>query len=108
MFVPGGSAKITYNPRESLKLEERVRDYLDERHKILSLSGPTKSGKTVLLKTVVPEAIWISGGSIGTVAEFWEALTDQLGGFTQVGEEQAEESGMARQREGGATGGIRA
>jgi len=42
VFVPGGLPSITYNPRDSLKLEERVRDYLDERHKILSISGPTK------------------------------------------------------------------
>jgi integrase len=41
VFVPGGLPKITYNPRKDLKLEQRVRDYLDERHKILSLSGPT-------------------------------------------------------------------
>jgi hypothetical protein len=33
-----------------------LRDYLDERFKVLSLSGPTKSGKTVLVRRVAPDA----------------------------------------------------
>ena len=77
VFVPGGLPSVTYNPRADLGLEEQVRDYVDERHKILSLSGPTKSGKTVLLKTVIPKAIWVSGGSIDTADSFWGAVTDK-------------------------------
>lgn len=87
VFVPGGLPSVTYNPRESLHLEERVRDYLDERHKILSLSGPTKSGKTVLLRRVVTSGIWVSGGSVTTATEFWEAVIDRMGLYT---DEEAE------------------
>jgi hypothetical protein len=69
-----------------LQLEERVRDYLSERHKILSLSGPTKCGKTVLLKSVLSssstEAIWISGGDIASIDSFWNGLADMLGIYT--------------------------
>jgi predicted RNA-binding protein len=43
VFVPGGFPEVTYVPRDELQLEERVRDYLVERFKVLSLSGPTKS-----------------------------------------------------------------
>jgi CBS domain-containing protein len=89
VFVPGGLPRVTYNPREALQLEQRVRDYLDERHKLLSLSGPTKSGKTVLLRTVLPPAVWISGGSIETSNDFWGSLVDGLGVPTG---EQAETS----------------
>jgi hypothetical protein len=80
VFVPGGQPTITYVPRSSLGLEEHVRDYLAERHRILSLSGPTKSGKTVLLKSIlagVPH-VWISGGEITTLDRFWERLADEL------------------------------
>jgi CBS domain-containing protein len=59
-----------------------VRDYLDTRHKMLSLSGPTKSGKTVLLKTVLPPATWVSGGSVKTGDDFWEAVVDRQGLYT--------------------------
>lgn len=79
VFVPGGRPTITYVPRTDLELEERVTDYLDERHKVLSVSGPTKTGKTVLLKSAVPPtAIWMSGGAIETVDDYWQSLADAL------------------------------
>ncbi len=83
--MPGGQPTITYYPRDSLGLEEKVRDYLDERHKILSVSGPTKCGKTVLLKAVLKQQspLWLSGGDIHSVDEFWELVADRLGVFLQ-------------------------
>jgi hypothetical protein len=82
VFVPGGMPTFTYNPRNDLHLEERVLDYLDERHRILSLSGPTKSGKTVLLKSVIEQPVWISGGELSALEDFHAALADRLGVFT--------------------------
>jgi hypothetical protein len=81
VFVPGGMPTITYNPRASLQLEQRVLDYLDERHRILSLSGPTKSGKTVLLRSVIQEPLWIAGGDIRSLEDFHNAVSDKLGIF---------------------------
>jgi len=78
VFVAGGLPTVTYNPRADLRLEDRLRDYLDERHKILSVSGPTKSGKTVLLRSVIKEGIWLAGGEIGTVSDFWGTVGDKL------------------------------
>lgn len=92
VFVPGGSPTITYNPRSDLQLEAAVQEYLMERHKILSVSGPTKSGKTVLLRNTVPDAIKLTGGSIHTLDDFWEATSDQLQLYpseTRVDEETA-------------------
>ncbi|PJJ58232.1 ABC-type Mn2+/Zn2+ transport system ATPase subunit [Mumia flava] len=76
--MPGGRPTITYNPREDLNLESQVRRYLADRHTILSVSGPTKTGKTVLLKSLVPDAIWLSGGGISSADEFWQAVGDLL------------------------------
>ncbi len=69
---------ITYDSRADLHLEERLRDYLDERHRILSLSGPTKSGETVLLSSVLVDPIWLSGGEIRSLDEFWFGVADRL------------------------------
>ncbi|MEW2314282.1 hypothetical protein [Streptomyces bauhiniae] len=86
VFVVGGLPTITYNPRATLNLEEELQDYLDEGHRVLSVSGPTKTGKTVLVRSVMPEsdAIWLSGGSIKSVDDFWETIADKLGLFTGV------------------------
>ncbi len=78
VFVAGGLPTVTYNPRAGLRLEDRLRDYLDERHKILSVSGPTKSGKTVLLRSVIKDGVWLAGGEIGTVPDFWGTVGDKL------------------------------
>jgi hypothetical protein len=88
VFVPGGFPRITYVPRDELKLEAQVQDYLDERHKVLSLSGPTKSGKTVLVRKIAPDAIWVSGGDITGSSEFWRTLVDRLDGWIEVAKQR--------------------
>ncbi|MEK6312652.1 MAG: AAA family ATPase, partial [Curtobacterium sp.] len=66
-----------------LSLEEDLTDWLDGRQKpLLSVSGPTKSGKTVLIRKLVQDPISLSGGAIDTAMEFWEAICDELEVFT--------------------------
>lgn len=103
VFVPGGLPTVTYNPRDELGLEEKVRDYLDERHRILSLSGPTKSGKTVLLRSIVSDAIWVSGGSVTTAMQLWHAIADklQLPSEVETTEGQQEVAGRSTSGEAG-------
>jgi hypothetical protein len=80
VFVAGGLPAVTYNPRAQLGLEERVKDYLDERHRVLSVSGPTKTGKTVLVKKVMEgtDSIWLTGGDIKSMDDLWSAVADDL------------------------------
>jgi hypothetical protein len=81
VFVPGGQPVVTYIAREDLQLEEQVTDYIDERHRFLSLAGPTKAGKTVLVRRVIPNAIWLHGGNIRSLDGFWESIVDKLAAF---------------------------
>jgi hypothetical protein len=87
VFVVGGLPNVTYVPRDELSLEAQLSDYLSERYRLLSLTGPTKCGKTVLVKRVVPDAVWISGGNVTSADVFWQLLADSLGGY---GEEERE------------------
>ena len=52
VFVAGGQPSLTYveraAPEASQSLEERMRNCLDTGFKPLTVTGPTKSGKTVL------------------------------------------------------------
>lgn len=81
VFIAGGQPNITYNPRKKHKLEEQLKDYLDTGFKLLSVTGPTKSGKTVLCRKVIPlkKGIWIAGGQIQSEVDFWAFVLEKLG-----------------------------
>jgi hypothetical protein len=82
---------ITYHERAGLRLEERLSDYLEERHKILSVSGQTKSGKTVLLKNRVANGIWVQGGNVKSDSDVWDQVCDILDLATELETTDAQE-----------------
>lgn len=88
VFVVGAQPDLTYNPRDGRQLEQELDQYLDQSDgQALSVYGPTKSGKTVLVKRkLVPEdqAVWIPGASVKTVDDLWYRIADELGLATQV------------------------
>ncbi|MDP1991780.1 MAG: hypothetical protein Q8K00_12255 [Syntrophales bacterium] len=80
VFVPGGFPHYTYNPREKLRLEAKVRQATENLCKLIPVTGHTKSGKTVLVRKVLPreDALWIDGGGVGAEDDFWNVVIDQL------------------------------
>ena len=80
VFVPGGFPHHTYNPRASRKLEERLAEVADNLCKLATVTGHTKSGKTVLVRGTFPadEAIWVDGGTVGAEEDFWSTIIEQL------------------------------
>lgn len=84
VFVVGGTPTHTYVDRVDCDMKERFLDALEDGRKIITLSGPTKSGKTVFCKTIIAEdeRVWISGGSVATADEVWNAVIHKLGGAT--------------------------
>jgi hypothetical protein len=98
VFVAGSPPEVTYNPRDDRHLESEVESYLGEGPgKTLTLSGPTKSGKTVLVERLLPrdEAIWIEGTDLATVDVFFNQIIDWLGVYdlVEVSREDTEGSG---------------
>ena len=61
VFVPGGFPRHTYNPRGALRIEGRIKEVQENLCKLVTVTGQTKSWKTVLArKTLPPEnCIWI-------------------------------------------------
>jgi len=53
IFTPGFFPEHTYVERAGEHLERDLRDGLDTPGQIVSLAGPSKSGKTVLVEKVV-------------------------------------------------------
>lgn len=84
VFVPGKLPALTYNPRAELHLERDLQDYLDETGSILTVAGPTKTGKSVLVKRVVEDPVWIDGQGIDSTDRLWTLVADQLGAYSQI------------------------
>jgi hypothetical protein len=107
VFIPGGLPKATYVPREHLGIEGQVAEWTDSAHtSLLSVSGPTKTGKTVLLKRFFPDAMWLSGGALETAEEFWSAICDELEVFTDYELTAVREEQTSKGFEGGGNAGV--
>lgn len=80
VFVPGGFPRHTYNPRVELQLEEKLAEVKDNLCKLVTVTGQTKSGKTVLTRKILPieESIWIDGGVVSQENDFWDVVIDKL------------------------------
>lgn len=78
VFVPGGFPQFTYNPRRELNLERSVQQVLENLCKLVTVTGHTKSGKTVLVRNILPreEAVWVDGGGVGGEEDFWTTVID--------------------------------
>jgi hypothetical protein len=73
VFTPNDLPTFTYVERATHKFEERLREALAVPKMIISLSGPSKSGKTVLVNKVIERdnLIPVSGASIRSVDALW-------------------------------------
>ncbi len=99
VFVAGSAPRITYNPRGERHLEPELSHYLEQGFgRALSVSGPTKSGKTVLVERTLPrdEAIWVEGPDLTSVDVLWDAIVDWLGLYDLVEVTRTETEGSGR------------
>lgn len=94
VFVPGGFPRHTYNPRVDLQLEQKLAEVKDNLCKLVTVTGQTKSGKTVLARKILPpeESIWIDGGVVSQEDDFWDVIIEQLELFQSVEKENSEET----------------
>lgn len=81
VFVPGKLPAYTYNSRDELSLERILEDYVEEAGKILTVAGPTKTGKTVLLQKVLDNPVWLDGQGITGSNELWRRIVDEIGTY---------------------------
>lgn len=81
VFVPGGMPELTYVPRTERDLERRLAEVEDNLCKLVVVTGPTKTGKTVLVRRVLKgqqPLIWIDGGLVQTEDDFWQECLQHL------------------------------
>lgn len=77
IFTSGGNPSSTYVSRTGL--EEELTENVGT-NKLITITGQTKAGKTVLVRRFFPkeEAIWINGGAIRNEEDFWSSLFSGL------------------------------
>jgi len=106
VFTPGSFPVHTYVERKDQALEQSLRDALDTPGQIVSLAGPSKSGKTVLVEKVVGRdyLITIPGAGITNPEDIWERALDWMGAPDSV--ERSRSLTGTLGGEAGAKGGI--
>lgn len=74
VFTPGGLPSITYVGREHLELEKKISNARAKGYAFNVVTGPTKSGKSVLCHKVLSDRklVVVEGGQIKTSKDFWE------------------------------------
>ncbi|PWV88041.1 hypothetical protein [Pantoea ananatis] len=94
VFVPGGMPKLTYVERLEGEVRAKLESVKDNLCKLVTLTGQTKSGKTVITRMVFPvvddNVIWIDGGSISSENDIWEQVLDKLGAYHSFEKNSAE------------------
>jgi hypothetical protein len=104
VFVPGGFPEYTYNSRASLRLEARLEEARRNLCKLITVTGHTKSGKTVLVRRMFQptSSVWVDGGSVESEDDFWSLVIDQLEGAQEVSEGASRTTASSFNAEGSA------
>lgn len=80
VFVPSDFPTVTYVEREEEKLERRVKEAIETPRSPISISGPSKTGKTALVRNIVGDEnlIHIFGTQIETPNDLWDAIMNWM------------------------------
>jgi len=85
VFVAGGMPYHTYVSRIDRDIEGRLQTVQDNLCKLVTVTGATKSGKTVLAKKVLDEnSIWVDGGTIKLEDDLWNSILESIDGYNEV------------------------
>ena len=101
VFTPNDVPTFSYVERGEYNFERRLQEALSVPKMIISLSGPSKSGKTVLVRRVVGEnLIHVYGATIKTSDDLWSKVLDWM----DAPEQEVEKDGSTNYIEGSASG----
>jgi len=81
VFVAGGQPTHTYVERSAEHVELKFARAIATPNQIVSLSGPTKTGKTVLCRRILGgdrQFVWIDGGQVKDGQDFWNRVAYEL------------------------------
>jgi hypothetical protein len=96
VFVAGGQPSVTYVDRQEFHVERTVARAIAAPNQVVSLAGPSKTGKTVLCRKVLGdrEYVWIDGGEIESATSLWNSVSSELNLPTEVTTSDEKSSGV--------------
>ena len=108
IFTPNAEPTITYVQRSELKLEESLNQYYLTPNLVVSISGPSKSGKTVLINKIIPSEslIPVVGAGISSPENLWERVLQWMDVPASVTTSDSSITGGAASATGGGEIGI--
>jgi len=97
VFRESGYPKFTYVKRRDGDKEDDLADYLFKETAVVSISGPSKTGKSALVKYVVEEVdrvpqniVTVRGNNIQSEQDFWKRVLRKLDEPTKLTKEKRE------------------
>lgn len=80
VFTPGSFPTHTYVERTAERFEQSLHDALNTAGQVVSIAGPSKSGKTVLVERVVgrDSLITVTGAGIEEPNDLWNRILDWM------------------------------
>ena len=108
VFTPDSLPTLTFVNRNDVNYEDELRAVSRASKVLVSLFGPSKSGKTVLLERVIGEAnlIKVSGATIEKAEDVWRGVLSKLGGAATRHEALTETSRRESGQKIGLEGGV--
>jgi hypothetical protein len=106
VFTPGGLPSVTYVDRNHLELEKNVADGLARGFAFVVVTGPTKSGKSVLCRKILSDEkiVSIEGGQIRSENDFWTHVAYRLN--IEAGSSRSRADTLTNSIAGEAGGGV--
>lgn len=99
VFTPTGTPTITLVEDHLIKKKQQFADALEQGGVLINIAGPSKSGKTVFIKSIVggENLISVSGAGVQTPDELWTRVFHVIGTPVESGQsgEQASTVGLS-------------
>lgn len=108
IFTPNDAPTHTYVERDKSKLELQLKQLYETPKVIVSVSGPSKSGKTVLIKKVISDdaLIPVVGTGIMSVENLWERVLQWMEVPRPISSTQSMSGGVSAGISAGGEAGI--
>lgn len=78
VFKPGADSTYTHIDRDSEEEVIGLQNAVQRPGNLITVVGPTKMGKTILVKRTLPNAMFIDSSWIGTLDDLWSRLAASL------------------------------